>query len=282
VVRRSARPLVLISIVLPTHNRPHYLRAAVDSVLAQSVTSWELLLVDNGSDEPIDLPADPRVRLLRLPVNGGPAAARNAGLDEADGQVVAFLDDDDLFTPDRLQLGLDGLARGRVAVCGTRFLDDTSAGAVRVLDGDVSDTILDGSTPSVGATMLERLGCPRFDERWKAVEDVEWWLRVAAMHPVTTVTDIGYLVRRHDAPRVGNGPSARVQENLELLEARAEWFAAHRRAAAFRLRRAALIAASSGDRRLARRLLLRSLARRPSVRSSWHLVRTLRPAPQRT
>ncbi len=273
-----------ISVVLPTADRPELLADAVASVLAQTVTSWELVVVDDGSPAAATVPSDPRIQLVRLADRGGPARARNVGIAHASADAVTFLDDDDRFAPERLALGLRGLDVAPVAVCGGRFLDD-APGRVRRLDGDVSDSILDSYTPNLGATAVRRDCVEPFDERWLAVEDIDWWWRAAQRHAVTTVEDIGYLIRRHDGPRGVNGVPTRLRENLAFLHEHRAWFADHRRARAFRLRRAAAMAAAVGDPSLARRLLARSLQSHPSARTAWQLRRCLgsrRPGEQVT
>ncbi len=262
------------SVVIPTYNRPAYLAEAVASVCAQTVDDFEIVVVDNGSDRPIDLGDDPRARLVRFPGNPGAAAARNTGLDAARGEYVAFLDDDDLFTPDRLELAAEGLARAPVAICWSRFAD-RPPGSNRVLEGDVADLILDGLTPSLGATAIRREVAPRFDEHWDAVEDVDWWLRVARSQPVATVAKIGYLVRRHDGVRHRNAHTVRVVENLAYLESEAAYFARHRTAAGFRWKRVGLLALGTGDRRLARAAFRRSLRLAPRAATVKHLLRSL-------
>ena len=91
-----------ISVVLPTRNRATYLPMAVASVQAQSYANWELLVVDDGSDDetPERLAAldDPRIRSLRVP-HAGSYAARNVALDQATGDIVAYLDDDNVMHP---------------------------------------------------------------------------------------------------------------------------------------------------------------------------------------
>jgi glycosyltransferase involved in cell wall biosynthesis len=255
-----------ITVVLPTYERPVYLADAIASVQAQTVTSWELVVVDNGSSTPVGVPSDDRIQVVRLPVNEGPARARNVGVTRARCAAVAFLDDDDKYTPERLAIALKGLRSAPVAVCGARFLDE-GPGRVRSLRGDVADVILDDLTPSLGATAVRRECFLPFDERWMAVEDIDWWWRTAQVHVVDSVTDIGYLVRRHSGPRTRNDVRARLDENLAFLDEHRAWFAGHRRARAFRLRRAAALAVSADERRLARRLLGRSLLARPSLRT---------------
>ena len=200
---RAREPL--FTVVLPTHNRHAFLDEAVASVLAQTVSDFELVVVDDGSPEPTSVPDD-RVRLVRLPTNQGPAVARNAGMAVAAGLYLAFLDDDDLYTPDRLELAQDGLRRAPVALCWTRF-HDQPPGSNRRLEGDVGDVIRDPLPRCNHHPSGQR---PRFDDRWAAVEDVDWWIRVATSTPVTTVPSVGYLVRRHGDPTITQrgGPAA--------------------------------------------------------------------------
>lgn len=102
-----------VSVVVPVYNKEHYLRRAVDSVLAQTYTDFELVLVDDGStDRSLDVArsyADPRVRVIHQ-ANGGEGAARNRGLAEARAPMIALLDGDDQWAPTLLE-ALMGLVR---------------------------------------------------------------------------------------------------------------------------------------------------------------------------
>jgi len=103
-----------VSIVLPTFNRLPYLRAAVDSVFAQSFQDWELIIADDGSDAETSaylqtVAGMPRVKLLCLPHTGNPPAVRNAALREAHAEYVAFLDSDDIWLPRKLESQLASL-----------------------------------------------------------------------------------------------------------------------------------------------------------------------------
>jgi glycosyltransferase involved in cell wall biosynthesis len=264
----------LFSVVIPTYNRPEFLAQAIASVCTQTVDDFEIVVVDNGSDPPTEIEGNPRARVVRIAGNRGAAAARNTGLDAARGEYVAFLDDDDVFTADRLELALEGLSRAAVAICWSRFAD-RPPGHHRVLEGDVGDEILNGLTPSLGATAIRRAVAPRFDERLDAVEDIDWWLRVARSQPVATVARIGHLVRRHGGPRHGNAHTVRVVENLAYLETHADYFARHRAAAGFRWKRIGLLALRTGDRRLARKAFRRSLRLTPQPATVKHLIRAI-------
>jgi glycosyltransferase involved in cell wall biosynthesis len=269
----------LFSVVIPTHNRPAMLAEAIASVVRQTLGDWELIVVDDASDDPAVVPDDPRIRLLRLAAPVAIAVARNSGVEASRGRFLAFLDDDDLYTEDRLAMVLEGLDRAPIVTCWTRFLDRPAASNV-TLEGDVSDSILDRLTPCVGATSLRREVFIPFDARWRGVEDIEWWLRIAARSPVATVEKVGYLFRLwRDVSQEERRLEIqrRVDSNLELLAEYAEYFRGHRRASAFRLKRVGLMRLALGDRRGARSALLRSLARHPAASTAWHAARSLVP-----
>src|SRR5579859_6471888 len=98
-----------VTVLIPAYNAGPFLHRAVGSALDQTHPPLEVIVVDDGStDDTADVAqrlalADPRVRVIRLPENGGPAKARNAGLDLARGEWVAVLDADDAYMHARLE-----------------------------------------------------------------------------------------------------------------------------------------------------------------------------------
>ena len=123
--RKRGEPL--ISVVIATRNRRALLAEAVASVRRQTLDAWELLVVDDASQDDTwewvsNLP-DERVRAFRLSEHGERSAARNLGLREARAEFVMFLDDDDLLRPEALAYLLAALKRdgGAVAACGARL-----------------------------------------------------------------------------------------------------------------------------------------------------------------
>jgi glycosyltransferase involved in cell wall biosynthesis len=124
---------LLVSVVIPTYNRAGTIARAVDSVLAQTWRPLEVIVVDDGStDQTGEILADygDRIRLIRQN-NRGPGAARNTGIQAASGQIISFLDSDDIWLPDKTERQVNLLQRTYVAgvrccVCNARMV--TGAG----------------------------------------------------------------------------------------------------------------------------------------------------------
>jgi glycosyltransferase involved in cell wall biosynthesis len=269
------------SVIVPTYNRPKMLRDAVDSVLAQDDGDFECVIVDDGGNDPIELPADPRLRVARTDRNHGVAHALNVGIDAARGDYVTFLDDDDRFTRDRLSMTRAALGRAPVVLCWAQVVGRPrprpGESGARRLEGNVHDTILDDRAPPRGATVIARSAVPRFDERYHALEDLEWWLRVTNSLAVTTVEQFGYLIRVHDARRHRNDQIERIRFGRLLVAEHLDYFRSHRRAAAMRWFSMGLVARELGDQRYARRAMARSLRIRPVPKRVGHLALTVRP-----
>ena len=124
-----------VTVVLPTKDRSSLLRVAMSSVMAQTYSNWELIVVDDGSVEDIaavvaEYASDPRVTLLRHPENKGVAAARNTALAAATGTFVAYLDSDNTWKPDFLELMMRHLERtgSEVGYCATALIEQAGAG----------------------------------------------------------------------------------------------------------------------------------------------------------
>lgn len=98
----------LVSIIMPSYNSEKFISTTIESVLNQTHQNWEMLIVDDvSSDNSNDIIADymkkdNRIKLIKLDKNSGPAIARNRAIEEAKGRYIAFLDSDDLWSPDKL------------------------------------------------------------------------------------------------------------------------------------------------------------------------------------
>jgi glycosyltransferase involved in cell wall biosynthesis len=179
---------------MPVYNRAHLLGRAIRSVLAQTFVDLELLVVDDGSsDGTADVVGsfgDPRLRLVRLPRRGGVGRARNVGIGQARGDLVAFLDSDDEWLPSKLE---QQIARLRQHSAGHTFV---SCQFVRYNDltrrvtapvsafprGDFFDQIVRGRAPIPSCVVVPRSALEEvggLDEGLPSFNDHELWLRLA-------------------------------------------------------------------------------------------------------
>lgn len=133
----------LISIIVPVYNAERFIRETMDSVLAQTCSGWELLLVEDGSsDSTVEVieqyreeNRENRIRLIRQPSNMGAAKARNRGLQEAKGRYIAYLDADDLWMPEKLERELAFMKEKEAAFAftGYEFADERGNGTGKVV-----------------------------------------------------------------------------------------------------------------------------------------------------
>ncbi len=195
-----------ISVIMPVYNVEQFVGATIESVLAQTFDDFELLIVDDrGPDGSMAVCArydDPRIRFLRNPQNRGLAGARNTGIRNARGELLAFLDSDDLWEPRKLALHVAHLdARPAVGVSFSRsafiHADGSPAGCYqmpRLRDIEPGyylcrNPIGNGSAPVIRRAVLDEIafeaslhGAPEpcyFDETFRQSEDIECWIRIA-------------------------------------------------------------------------------------------------------
>lgn len=179
----------LISVILPTRDRPALLPRAVTSVLAQAGTDCELILVDNNARSPaVDLAhagadwlADPRLRRVRAVHAATAAAARNAGLAAARGDWVAYLDDDDAYRVGKLsaQFAAARASGSPIVLCGAAY---HLAGRTRNVQCDTAAWSGDDLLVRArwGTPLLLHRAVPelRFDATLATLEDLEFSLRL--------------------------------------------------------------------------------------------------------
>ena len=187
------------SVIIPTYNQARLVTRAVDSVLAQSFTDYEIIVVDDGSADETSryLAAQPGLRVIRNPANRGPSVARNQGLTAARGRYVAFLDGDDLFTSLKLaaqvpQLDANpalGMVFGDIQFCDEhdRDLPCRYSDLRRPHPGpDIFEALTYENFIPLHALLIRReclQATGGFDETMRWAEDWHLWLRLAARYP---------------------------------------------------------------------------------------------------
>ena len=111
----------LVSVIMPAYNAERFLNAAIESVLAQSISHWELLVIDDCSTDGTYQVAlqqkDPRICVLQNEVNRGVAETRNRGIRLAKGKYIAFLDSDDIWHPQKLEKQIEKLEAEDAQLC---------------------------------------------------------------------------------------------------------------------------------------------------------------------
>ena len=196
---------VIISVVIPSLNRPKIVTKAVHSALAQTITSIEVIVVVDGPDEAtvteLQKISDPRLKVKSLPVNVGCSDARNAGVNEAQGKWIAFLDDDDEWFPQKLELQLAAAEKSsyKFPFIGSRCLSKTPTNEFILpkrlpVPGEnmseflfVRESLFDRaeliqtSTFFTSKDLLQKVPFPR---NMRKHEDWEWLIRISAIENV--------------------------------------------------------------------------------------------------
>lgn len=203
---RSSGSTPSVAVIVPVFNRPTPLAEAVQSIREQGRVQATVVIVDDASDDGqtpavIDrlVRSDPRVTTIRLPLNRGPAAARNRGVEVCDDELITFLDSDDLMTPNRLDHQLEYLLKNRsqqALVGRLRHHIDPEVEipeAMKQKEISSGDEALYPMTLMIWRDTFNALG--GFDEDFRFGEDVDLITRLCDDFSMGKVDDV-YTVRR--------------------------------------------------------------------------------------
>ena len=221
-----------MSVILPTFNRAGMLPRAIGSVLEQTYREFELLLVDDGSSDNTPEIArglgDARIRYIRLPRNRGQSAARNIGISESRGSLIAFQDSDDTWRNDKLERQVEVLADNPdLGGVYCDLLRISAAGGTSFMQAPhlVRGTLFD-HRPSLYQTfgigiqscvlrkeVFEKTGF--FREEFRCFDDLELLLRLSQRHLLRRVP--GPLVNYHESGGVTTNDSAASADRIALF-----------------------------------------------------------------
>ncbi|MBD2608757.1 glycosyltransferase [Scytonema hofmannii FACHB-248] len=198
-----------ISVIIPAYNCAKTIKETIESVLTQSFTDFELIVINDGStDSSLDIVSkikDSRIKTFSY-TNVGGNVSRNRGINHAVGEFISFLDADDIWTPDKLATQLQALEENpltKVAYSWTDYIDENGnfvhSGTHISLNGNVYEQLLvknfleNGSNPLISKDALLAVG--GFDESLLAGQDWDMWLRLAREFNFVAVPEVQILYR---------------------------------------------------------------------------------------
>jgi glycosyltransferase involved in cell wall biosynthesis len=284
----------VVSIVVPTYNRLPLLRETVASVLAQTLTDWELMVVDDGSTDDtvtwLESLDDARITVVRDAHTANRARLRNLGVARSRATWIAFLDSDDLWLPEKLATQLDRLSAHphcRWSCTGVQFIDGEGnpiaqrAGApYRAQSGWILEQLLTFTAAATMPTLIvhrslfDDIG--GFDETFLLREDYEFELRLAARSEIHALEEALTVVRHHAARTSNSKRVAELHRASEMVFRKvASWAtdarvrAICRRQCASQLVSRARALSSEGEHREALASAGRAIRQAPFVVETW-------------
>ena len=220
-----------VSVIIPAYNAMAYLPETLESVLKQTLTDFEVLIINDGSKDHIEQWAtqvtDPRVKLISQP-NQGVCVARNTGIAQAQGEYVAFLDADDLWDSTKIEKQVRCLEeQPEVGLVYTWTILITEKGeATEVLvashaEGNVWEQLLVQDMMSNCSSAMVRRSCFEtvggFDPNFSYCADRDMWVRIAARYPFAVVKEPLTLYRRHSSSMSKNQKKT-LQDLRQVIE----------------------------------------------------------------
>lgn len=190
-----------VSAIVLTYNRAHFVTEAIGSILDQTFKDFELIVVDNCSSDNtesvVKSSSDKRIRYFKNQNNGFMGVNRNYGIEKSSGEYIAFLDDDDLWLPEKLEKQIELLDsnKGLGLVYSDSYIMDSNGKLEentyfygrRPVRGNTFDKLLENNlipmlTVMIRKEVLNRVGV--FNPRYKIALDYDLWLRIAAHYPI--------------------------------------------------------------------------------------------------
>lgn len=230
-----------VTVVLPVFNRARVLPRAIESVLAQSFRDFELVIVDDGSRDGtgalLAAVSDRRVRAITLARNGGACAARNRGIEAARGEIICFLDSDDVYRPDKLDF-VTGLfaERPELDVLVDSFLCHKGDGPIHRIKQRMNPSGLSGAsfrtalferriakaTSALSVRRRALVEAGSFDERLRRRQDLDLMLRLSRRH-VCESTDRILWEKYESVDAISRDHGLFLQASIDICERHPEY-----------------------------------------------------------
>lgn len=241
----------MVSVIMPTYKRPpEMIKKAVESVIQQTYKDWELIVVD---DSPVDYVyrkdvaltvksfGDDRIIYIAMEKNSGGCAARNRGIIESKGEFITFLDDDDQYLPEKLELQVQALKEnpdcgwtsGTFYKCNVgsdgRIIKKTLVKNTTFTGYIFDELILGRYYPTICA-MVRRgvIGeVSGFDEKLSAAQDLDFWLRIGKVSKFCIINKPLFLQCVHSGERVTRSPEKKLHAYQTILQKYSDYMENH-------------------------------------------------------
>ena len=215
----------LISVVVPTYNHAQFLKDSIGSVVAQTYTNWELIIINNFStdetEQIVESFKDPRISLINFHNHGIIAAARNQGIQAASGELIAFLDSDDIWYPNKLAISVEQFLRGSEIICHGELWVEEGRKSREIFYGprknaEYQNLLRRGNCISTSAvvvrtSLVNEAGGFNQNPQFVTAEDYDLWLKLTKIsQKIVFIPEILGEFRRHS----GNASKA-VLRNLD-------------------------------------------------------------------
>jgi glycosyltransferase involved in cell wall biosynthesis len=233
-----------LSIIIPTHNRPHLLPLAVQSALNQTYQDLEVVVVDDASTNPVQLSEHPKLRVIRLEQGVGGAGARNVGTRAALGRWVTYLDDDDYLLPHMAEVSMSALETTPIdppvaALSGLQKVDEhgtvmsTHVPPAQRLKG--SYYFLEPREPGCSYQNKQTLVVERdlvlkiggWDETFRSRVHSELFLRLNPECTLIGLPNVTYRLLLHTGTRVSSNSRLRQESFQQLIQKHRQAFDTH-------------------------------------------------------
>ncbi|MCF6182886.1 glycosyltransferase [Lutibacter sp.] len=226
----------LVSVIIPTYNRPAYLKQTLESIVNQTYTNIEIIVVDDGSpnEDALDVCKNfETVTYLKIKNSGGPSKPRNIGIKKAKGKYIAFLDDDDLYVSNKIEQQVTALEKNKtfgIAHGYCQVINEIGKlkneiigkpGTPDVKHGDVSLRMIGNWTLMTSSVLIRKAIIDKIgffnEEMPPAGEDVEFWVR-CSFHTKFYYIDSPLVLYREHNFNISKQKKAYINLPLHLKE----------------------------------------------------------------
>jgi glycosyltransferase involved in cell wall biosynthesis len=219
------------SVIIPTYNRAHFIKKAINTVLEQTYQDFEIIIIDDGSQDNTEKVVksikDDRIRYIKREKNGGEHAARNTGIENSKGEYIAFLDSDVTWSKDKLEKQFNILesspADVGIVFCGVQFVDYETQKVVSewIIRENVNEKVFDsiGAAPDPPSMFVRKsalLDVGLFDESIPFNVDTEMDIRLAKKYKFVLIDEfLVFSSVNHE--RLSTSPDIDHIKGLEII-----------------------------------------------------------------